>query len=328
MIRYFIFVLVSALTLSVHVHGQGLNSFKELGQYMRQEKQDKKNLKQAKIEITEQYKGKALYFISGKRLFVAPAAKEYTTSGYVDLYAISGDRLFGISDTLVVKRIDELQNKMYVCVDVSLVKEADRYGKPDAVALQLLKDNSTLPILVYPDPGWGVRGFDGVEASITLHTPLGDIVTTYPTSMVSDDDLDTLAHQLQIEYSSRLRIKREIDARHERERLAAEERRAREEQQRIKEEQAERERERAVVQAEEQKQRIILNNLKKKYGEEMGTLVYNHQICVGMSKDACIESIGQPIKISSFEKETSFEYKNRVVVISTQTGKIINIINY
>ena len=46
-----------------------------------------------------------------------------------------------------------------------------------------------------------------------------------------------------------------------------------------------------------------------------------------MNKEAVRESLGAPVKVTVTEKDTSYEYKDRIVIFDGKTGVVSSIVN-
>ncbi|MBP5397533.1 MAG: hypothetical protein J6Y32_02715 [Bacteroidales bacterium] len=288
-----------------------------------------------------------------------------TEKGTFRLRALSGKDAFCVVDTSIVKRNEVISKSAYVCTDVILVNHVDKYGKvPDAVALRLMgknPDDLTIrlnrgvreyPVVLYVyyskaqrgvDAGWGtyIYGYNNTYGdiltpkpiSVKVKTSLGEIESTYthPLNLATDADLDSLVLDLQGKYKSKrdAQLAAEIEmkkAKEEAKKRQEEENRKYLEELRLKRE-YEIARENELREQAERVEREKINALNIKYGE-FGTLVYNHQIAIGMSKDACVEAIGEPLRKKVLDEEIQFEYSDKLVIFSRSTEKIINFYKY
>ncbi len=282
------------------------NDFQLLKNALTQKVKIKKILEQKQKEISNKYKGRTVYFLnsagkSSKYTTLAP--QEYTVRGEIELQGNAGHNVFITSDTMIVRG----NLKSYVCTDVYQVRQRDRYEKPDALAIKLSDGSS---VLVYHNGYCGPLEKESTRVDIVVVTPLGDLRAIIHKSFVTDNDLDSLAIILQKQYSDKMRIKRELDAEMARKKALEEERR------------------RQAEAAEIARLDALLGAYKEKYGDKFGELVFRHEVAIGMSMEACKESLGEPKRINMLEKETSFEYEDILLIFNNSTGELTKTINF
>ena len=350
---YFSFLIASLLAFTAEpVRAQDLNTI--YGEYNKAEKERLKQIKAKHKDYTAFYAGKKVYLIKpagDDKQYIAHAPE----GRYLNMDANPGHTLYMVSDTNVVVR----SLRSYFCTEVITVKDRFAYdlGRPDnCLALNLFDGYKDYKVIVYPlsQPG---GGYDDAyrDVPVTLKTGLGVFSGTIP-CMVTDVELDSLKTVLQMQYSAKLAIKRQMEAaaaeQAEQERLAREQERlaqeqlrrekeAKAEQERLAQEQLRREQEakaleaqrearaRAIAaeEAEQARKNARLTDLKNHYGEQFGKLVFVHKIAVGMNKEAVRESLGEPVKVTVTEKDTSYEYKDRIVIFDGKTGVVSSIVN-
>ena len=176
------------------------------------------------------------------------------------------------------------------------------------------------------------------DMTLEIQTDLGVIEKLIPTSVLTDAMFEEIRPEIEAVYAEKLKVKRLMDEEKENARIKAEqlrrEQEAKAEQLRREQEakafEAQREaRARAIAaeEAEQARKNARLTDLKNHYGEQFGKLVFEHKIAVGLNKEAVRESLGDPVKVNVTEKDTSYEYKDRIVIFDGKTGVVSSIVN-
>lgn len=261
--------------------------------------------------LVERYQGKKLYFIKK-----SGDGSEYMTIDTYDPNRVLGGTAVlwpSYTKTLIVQKDSTFMlnpdAQFYYCS--SIQKEPISIVLNDGA--QEIKCRTT-------DLDYGDR-------TLEIQTDLGVIEKLIPTSVLTDAMFEEIRPEIEAVYAEKLKVKRMMDEEKENARIKAEQLRREQEAKALEAEREARSRAIAAEEAEQARQTARLTDLKNHYGEQFGKLVFEHKIAVGMNKEAVRESLGDPVKVTVTEKDTSYEYKDRIVIFDGKTGVVSSIVN-